>query len=320
MVELEKRISGDWIELKEKANNFHDLLDALAIPSYALKATASRLRLSVEQGIVEFKRSTLSPVLVALETVRYKSLAGDELAAQEKSLGSLLLVILIQRLVCTDAMPLSRPQEEKRSFGGVESLQVSAILADLNSRVTSNPGLRSNPALKNILMQVQRYKTENRKMRELLPTIKTEMRASFLSNFSRTFEEIIGSIRRNYATILQEQLDAENVRQEGFSLSLMPLKELAPLLANQAREIARIRSTLGHAREEKYKTREVLVRLYDGRQEVLKLIEEEGRTNRRICQQAQQRDLDGCSLSIANGFRDEIAGILDKQGKREEPA
>jgi hypothetical protein len=157
-------------------------------------------------------------------------------------------------------------------------------------------------------------------MRELLPTIKTEMRPSFLTNFSRTFEEIIGSIRRNYATILQEQLDAENVRQEGFSLSLMPLKELAPLLATQAKECARIRSTLAHARDEKYKTREELVRLYDGRQAVLKLIEEEGKVYRRICQQTQQHDLESCSMAVAGGFRDEIAGILDKQGKREEPA
>ena len=319
MVELEKRISGDWIELKEKANNFHALLDALAIPSYELKATASRLRLSVEQGIVEFKRSALSPVLVALETVRYKSLAGDELAVQEKSLGPLLLVVLVQRLICTAALPLSRPPEEKRTIG-VESLQVSAILADLNARITSNPGLRTDPSVKNILMQVQRYNRENRKMRELLPTIKTEMRASFVSNFSRTFDEIIGSIRRNYATILQARLDAENPAPAGFSLSLMALKELAPLLATQAREIARIRSTLGHARDEKYKVREELVRLYDGRQAVLRTIEEEGKANRRLCQEAQQRDLEACSLSMANGFRDEIAGILDRQGKRDEPS
>jgi len=261
----------------------------------------------------------LSPVLVALETVRYKSLAAEELAAQEKSLAALLLVIFIQRLVCIEVLPLSRDREEKHSFD-VESLQVSAILADVNLRVRSNVALRSNPAIKNILMQVQRYNSENRKMRELLPTIKPEMRRSFVANFSRTFEEIVGSIRRNYATILQEQMETETARPEGFSLSLMPLKECAPLLATQAREIARIRSTLGHARDEKYKTREVLVRLYDGRQAVLKLIEEEGKIYRRLCQQTQQRDLEACSLSIANGFRDEIAGVLDKQGKREVPA
>ena len=319
MVELEKRISGDWIELKEAANDFHLLLDALALPSYELKAAADKLRLSVEQGIVEFKRTQLSPVLVALETARYKSLAGEEMTGHEQFLTTLLLVILAQRLLCAELLPMSRPPEEKRSFG-IESLQVGVILQDVNARIKRNPALRSHAAIKNILMQVQRYNGENQKMRELLPTIKPEMRTSFLANFTRTFEEIIGSIRRHYLSILHEEAAAEKARQEGFSLGLMPLKELAPLLVSQAREIARMRSTLAHAREEKYKTREVLVRLYDGRQAVLKLIEDEGKVYRRICQRTLQYDLEACSLAIATGFRDEIVGILDKQGRREEPA
>ena len=31
MAELEKRISGDWFELREKAGDFHSLLDTLAL-------------------------------------------------------------------------------------------------------------------------------------------------------------------------------------------------------------------------------------------------------------------------------------------------
>jgi hypothetical protein len=319
MAELEKRISGDWIELKEKSNDFHTLLEAIALPQHSLTAVADRLKLSVEQGVIEFKRSLLSPVLVALETARYKSLTGGEMTAHERSLSAMLLVILVQRLLCSELLPMSRPPEEKRSFG-VESMQVGTILADVNARIKAHPTLRAHAAIKNILMQVQRYNGENQKMRELLPTIKPEMRTSFLANFTRTFEEIIGSIRRQYLSLLQEEKAAEKARQEGFSLALMPLKELSPLLVSQAKEVARIRSTLAHARDEKYKTREVLVRLYDGRHAVLKLIEEEGRVYRRICQRTLQYDLDACSLALASGFRDEIVGILEKQGKRQEPA
>jgi hypothetical protein len=319
MVELEKRISGDWIELRGKSNDFHSLLDALELPPYGLKAVSDKLRLSVEQGVVEFKRTLLSPVLVALETARYKSLAGEEMMAHERSLTAMLLVILVQRLLCTQVLPMARAPEEKRGFG-VDSMQVGVILADVNARIKANPALRAQAAIKNILMQVQRYNGENQKMRELLPTIKPEMRTAFLANFTRTFDEIIGSIRRHYLSILQEERAAEKARQEGFSLSLMPLKELSPLLMSQAREAARIRSTLAHARDEKYKTREILVRLYDGRQGVLKLIEEEGKLYRRICQRTLQYDLDACSMAIAGGFRDEISILLEKQGKREEPA
>jgi len=319
MPELDKRISGDWIELRGKANDFHALLEVLAVPTYDLRSTAEALKLSVEGGVVEFKRAVLSPVFAALEAARYKSLAVEELGKQEKSLTSLLLVILIQRLIVVDALPLARPREEKRSFGA-EALQVGTILADVNARVKAMPDLRSHMAVKNILMQVQRYNGENQKMRELLPTIKPEMRTAFLANFTRTFEEIIASIRRHYTVLLQEEVAAAQARREGFSLSLMPLKDLSPLLATQAKEVSRIRSTLAYAREEKYKTREVLVRLYDGRPAVLTLLEEETKMFRLICQRTQQIDLDACSLSMASGFRDEIAAVLEKQGKREEPS
>jgi hypothetical protein len=317
MAELEKRISGDWIEIREKSNDFHALLEALALPPHELKAAADRLRHSVEQGIVEFKRLMLSPVLVALETARYRTLAPDDLAVQEKSLSLLLFTVLVQRMLCTELVPMARPPAAKRDFG-VESLQVNAILSDVNARVKANPELRAHTAVKNILMQVQRYNLENQKMRELLPAIKTEMRTAFLSNFTRTFEEIIGSIRRHYLGLLQEDAAAETARREGFSLALMPLKDLAPLLASQAKEVARFRSTLAHAREEKLKTREALVRLYDGRQAVLKLVEEEPKTYRLICQRTRQESIDACSLSMASGFRDEIAGILEKQGRKDE--
>jgi hypothetical protein len=318
MPDLEKRISGDWIELREKANDLYTLLDALAVPPHQLRAASEALKHSVEQGILEYKRTLLAPVLVALETTRYKSLATDDVDAQEKSLAVLLLTILIQRLFCTEGISLARPQEEKRVFG-VESLQVGAILTDVNARVKSNPELRAHPAVKNILMQVQRYNGENQKMRELLPTIKPEMRTSFLANFTRTFDEIIGSIRRQYTTILHEEVSAEKARKEGFSLALAPLKELAPLLVGQAREVSRFRSTFAHAREEKYKTREAFVRLYDGRQVVLKLVEDESKAYRRLCQRIQPDDLDSCANAMAAGFRDEVAALLDKQGKREQP-
>jgi hypothetical protein len=319
MVELEKRISGDWIDLRGKSNELHALMEALPLPPYGLKTVADKLKLSVEQGVVEFKRTVLGPVLVALEGARFKSLAGEEMMAHERSLTAMLLVILVQRLLAAELLPMARPPEEKRSFG-IDAIQVGVILADVNARIKGNPALRANAAVKNILMQVQRYNGENQKMRELLPTIRTEMRTSFLANFTRTFDEIIGSIRKNYLVLLQEERAAEKSRHEGFSLATMPLKELSPLLMSQAREVARIRSTLAHARDEKYKTREVLVRLYDGRQSVLRLIEEEGKAFRRICQHTMQYDLDACSLAVANGFRDEIVGVLEKLGRKEEPA
>ena len=228
-----------------------------------------------------------------------------------------MLAVLVQRLIAQEQIPLSRRAEEHKSLG-VEDMQVNVILADLKARVKGNPALRTDPAFKNVLMQVQVYNKENQKMRELLPTIKPEMQASFLANFTRTFDQIIGSIRRNYQAILAAEAREKKARQEVFSLALMPLKELTPFLTNQARELARMRSTLAFSREEKYKTREVLVRLYESRHDILRLVEDEVTIYRRMCQMAHQWDLNACALVAANGFRDEIMTILERQAKRDQ--
>ncbi len=317
MVELEKRITGDWIELKEAAADLRALLEHVAMAPGDLAAAATRLRLSVEQGIVEYKRSCLSPVLATLETARYKSLAVEEILEEEKSLALLLLTVLVQRLIAQEQVPLARRAEEAKG-PAVEGMQVNVILADLKARVKANPALRADPAFKNVLMQVQLYNRENQKMRELLPTIKTEMQGAFLANFTRTFDEITGSIRRNYQSILAAEAEARRARQEGFSLAVMPLKELVPFLANQAREVSRMRSTLAFSREEKYKTREVLVGLYESRHDILRLVEDEVTVYRRMCQAAHQWDLAACARVAANGFRDEVAAILEKQAKKDQ--
>jgi hypothetical protein len=319
MAELEKRISGDWFELREKAKDFHALLDFFRLSPSQLRDAAAKLRLSVEQGIIEFKRSMLSPVLVALETARYKALDGEEMIEQESSLAALLLAIMVQRLLAVDLLPRSRPREEAQQIA-TDTLEVGAIVEAVKTKIKNNPAARAHPSIKNILAQVQVYNKENKKMRELLPMIKPEMRVSFLANFSRTFGEIVGSIRRHYAAFLQEEAAASKSRPAGFSLAVLPLKDLGPLLATQAREIARIRSTLAHAREEKYKTREVLVRLYDSRHQVLTLIEDELRMYRGICKETLQYDLEACALEISVGFRDQVVEILEKQSKREQPA
>jgi hypothetical protein len=319
MAELEKRISGDWFELKEKAQDFHALLDMLHLTTAQMREAATKLRLSVEQGIIEFKRSMLSPVLVALETARYKSLNGDEMVEQESSLSALLFVIMVQRLLAADLLPRSRPRENGKGVNP-NSLEVGEIVSAVKARIKANPAVRAHPAIKNILVQVQVYNKENQKMRELLPMIKHEMRASFLANFSKTFGGIVGSIRRHYAAFLQEEATTSKNKQPEFSLAVLPLKDLAPLLAAQAREAARIRSTLAHAREEKYKTREVLVRLYDSRHQVLGLIEDELKMYRKICRETLQYDLDACAHEVAVGFRDQIVEILERQTRREQPA
>lgn len=318
MVDLEKRITGDWIDLRERLNDLLALLDLLKLSPEDLKATADKLRLCVEQGIVEFKRSSLSPILAVLETVRYKSLALEEISEQQRSFTLLLLVVLVQRLIAMELIPMTKAPEEKRDFG-IGDMQVNVILSDINARLKANPSIRAHPAIKNILMQVQVYKRENAKLKELLPTIKPEMRTSFLGNFTKAFTEIIASIRKQYLSLLQEEEAARENKKKSFSLALVPLKELNPLLMSQAKEFSRMRSTLAHARDEKYKTREILVRLYDERHDAVRMIEEELKVYRTMCRDVTSFGPEACVAGIADGFRQEIVGVLEKQLKWEAP-
>jgi hypothetical protein len=317
MVDLDRRISGDWIALKEKLNDLHALLDAFGATASGLRAENERLRLCVESGIVEYKRSRLAPVLSGLETARFRTLATDEIAGHELDLSHLLLTVLVQRLIATGQVPLSKPPEPKPDFG-VDGMQANVILSDVNSRIKTAPALRANPAVKNILVQVQLYKREKAKMRELLPTIRNEMRGAFLGNFAQTFNGITESIRRNYSVLLAEEAEAEKPSRPAFSLALMPLKSIAPLLTEQAREFCRTRSTLAHAREDKYKTREILVALYDGRHDAIRLIEEERKHSAGFCVEVPQFSAETCASGIANGFRDEIVGVYERQVKRDD--
>jgi hypothetical protein len=318
MSDLEKRISGDWIDIKATLNDPFGIQDLLKLSLTELKTAAERLRFSVEQGIIEFKRSVLSPVLSVLETARFKTLETQEIADQERALTQLLFVVLLQRLLALEIVPLARGPEGKRDFG-IADMQVNVILSDVNSRMKADPSLRARSEFKNILMQVQLYKKENQKLRELLPTIKPEMRTAFLGNFTKTFAEIIASIRRQYLSILEEEAEADKARQAGFSLANLPLKELAPLLTDQAKEFSRVRSTLAHARDEKYKTRETLVRLYDQRQEAIRLIEQEAKSYVRVCRDFAAVGSETCVTRMADGFRSELVILLEKQLKRDSP-
>ena len=317
MIDLARRISGDWIALKEKLNDLSALLDAFGVTASELRAESVHLRLSVESGIVEYKRSRLAPVLSGLETARYRTLSLEEIAGHERMLTLLLLTVLVQRLLALELIPRQKPAEEKPDFG-VEGLQVNVILSDVGSRIKGDPSLRTNSAVKNILVQYKLLKKENEKMRELLPMIKNEMKPAFLGNFTRTFNGIAESIRRNYETLLQEEAAASTPVNPVFSLALVPLKGLAPLLLEQAKELCRAKSTLAHAREDKYKTREILVALYDGRHDTIRLIEEERKRSAGVCVEAPQFTAETCAVGIANGFRDEILGVYERQLKRDD--
>ena len=317
MVGLEKRVSGDWIDVREASSDAYVLSDFFKFSAQRLGKVAADLRLSVEEGLLEYKLSVLRPVFNTLEALQYQSVRSEDLQAHEQPLEELLLVILLERLLCAGTIPLSRARPPRAV--STEGLQVGAILEDIKKRIQADPEFRKAPAIKTIFMQVSIYQSEKKKMEELLPTIQADKREVFRRNFQGTFQRVFDSIRKAYSDILTEEETQAQERsgQEGL-LVQTAIRTLAPLLVEQAREVSRLRSTLTFAREEKYKTRGVLVSLYRERKDYIALVERERSHYGRLCGELAARTTIDCPASLASRLRDELIRIVLRMEKVEE--
>lgn len=317
MHDLERRISGDWIDLREASKDQYTLIEHLGMSAQELERLAKELRRSVEEGLIEYKGMILRRTFITLEAVQFQSVRFEELQAREQPLKDLVFVILLQRLLCSGVIPL--PKSKAGQTISAEDIEVNAVLADIRTRIKQDPSFQKHPFVKNIFVQLAVYQKEKKKMEELLPAIKEDKRDVFRANFGAAFKRIFGSIKKNYLDILTEEesrrMEKENKRD---LLYRAPLKDLSPFLAAQAQQICRLCSTLSFAREDKYKTRGVLVNLYKQRDEYLKRVEREQRVYRTLCAEIGLIGNSDCPTHLNNRLRDELIRVLERLSKVEE--
>lgn len=308
MQELEKKVTGDWFDIKEKAENIFDLHEQFKLSVQQLRNLIQEVRLSVEEGIIEYKRKVLNPVFPYLEALKYDSKHFDELDKHAASLTPLIYTILIQRLIARGTIPIKKKKvavETEREKG------LKAIITDINERIQDDPALSSNPAVKNIMNYMNVYKRELAKMNELAPNIPPEKKESFAANFKHTFDELTESIQDNYARVVQEEQQKIHDKIDVSPLERYDIKSLAKPLLNQAMEVSRVRSTLRFAAKEGFKTRELLVKLTGQKEQITGPIEEERR---------RYLDLTGgdekSAIIVSKGFGGEVIQVLDRQTTR----
>lgn len=310
MKDLEKRITGDWIDIREAGGDHYSLQEFLDIKVPDIDSQISALRASIDEGAPEYKRTLLHSVFLTLESAKFQSLSTDDLEAHRPKLSGLLFTILVQKLLCSGAIPVDR--REKPEEIATEGIELNTIISELKERIDRQPELQKHPAVKNIYMQLNIYQKEKEKMQELSPKIKEDMESTFKQNFEEAFERIFESIRKNYSIILSEEAARKRAAKEKDILKLLPIKSLVPLLTEQATEISRIRSTLAFAAEDKYKTRSMLVNLYEDREKLLSLVEAESRTYLDLCSQAERPNPKECAGNTAARFREELVRILER--------
>jgi hypothetical protein len=321
MVEgLSKRISGDWMDIGQAAVSLNDLTDYFSYSSATLVTISGALASSVMQGVVEYKEALLGPLFQNLEDMKYKTVAFEELARQREQTGKLVYIALVQRLFASGSLVPGDGESEPAASSSNGGGDLKLILADVMGRVREEPALKNNLAVKLILTQLAIYQRERETMSKLQPNIKDKDKAAaFRRNFSNTFHKISVNIRKYYSEFLDEER-RRSTESRRPSLARFDLRGLMPLFTKQAREFARLRSTLAFALEGKYKVREICVHLFNEKKGFLGLIEQEIEACRKLAggRVGEGKKNDGQEAGVA--FAAELALQIGRQAAREAEA
>jgi hypothetical protein len=310
MSDLEKQIIGDWVDIKNSLKDVYALFDYFKNTYADIDAMLRDLRMSVDEGVLEYKKSSLIKFFRFLDDAKFKSFDLEAVADKKKFLDELLFLVLLQRLICIGNIRLSRGSGGDASVDA-DDIEINTILKDTLARIKDDPELKKNLSLKNILVQFSIYHNEQETMKKLSPNIKAGSRSesSFNDNFKATFDRIFANIRKHYKAFLEEEANRE--KKENV-LALLPLDKLGPQLFAQAKELTKLYSTMRFVLSEKYKSREILVHLSKRKDAVLKLVEEERVFFRSFAEKQNPGNPKAVFLEAVNALTREICVVLEK--------
>jgi len=304
---LEKKVSGDWFDIKNNADDVRELEEYFDLKSQDFAETVQEIRLSVEEGIIEYKRKILFPLFNFLESLKYDSKGFDDLIRYAKKLGPLIYVLFLQRLIARGTVPLKK---EKVELDNDQKLGIKEIIQDVNDRIQMEQEVAQRQPIKNILAQVSMYKKELENMKKLYPNIPKEKAEAFSDNFKKTFTEINNRIEENYSTFIKEEIQQFHDSLQTNPLSFMDLKPAAKLLFDQAQIVSKIKSTLTYAETEGFQTRASLVGLEQDKEALLRPFQQELKEYKSLADSEEQ------GLKISSAFCNEIIYNLNKIIKR----
>ena len=309
--DLDRRIRGDWYEIGEHFDKLYEIEDVFSFTVDELQSIVSDLRVSVEQGVTEYKQRKFQELFAYLDSLRFEAKKLDELSENARQFSHVLYVALIQRLIALGTVPIRSTgvhgtgDNTRISNPGVG---IKEVVLEVQDRIKHDPELKNHPAVKNIFMQVNIYKRELAKMKKLVPNIPREKQKSFLSNFKQTFDDITGRVREQYRQILNEEEQA--AKREIVPTN--PLKRhdllpIAPLYEAQAKDFSLVRSTLSYAAAERYKTRNILAGVVNKQNRLELLVTTE---------QGKYRELEpgpGGARVMSRAFGAELITVLNRQ-------
>jgi hypothetical protein len=269
--DLEKRVAGDWFDLREAAGDPLAAAKAAGMDGAELRRTSSRLRDSVEGGILEYKRSLLRSVLNPLKSLVYDSRALSGIKELAGMAGAAAWCCLQQRRIALGKVKPEAPHGDNSEEAGEpqqsakEHINPTSLFEDVRSLFTEHPEFKDEPAGKMIMLQIKQYRQEMAKLKELLEKIPAEKRKPLRENFAYRLREILRKVQQGYDSLI-DTLERKSSPEESEGPILLRVDEnrlaqMAKRFMQEAELYSRIRSVLLFAADEKFRSRQSLLSL-----------------------------------------------------------
>ncbi len=306
-MDIDKRIHSDWFELRQIYDNVFTLDEYLHLENSTLKSAQEELRLSVEEGLLQYKTALLSGAQEFIEALKFDTRHFDQLENQTTKISLLLFIILIQRLFATGNTALSRQEQTESSVNEeMKEKDLKVIMEELRKMAADDPSFTQRQEVKTILLQFRIYQKELEELKKLKANIPKDKLPSLLANFQKTFSVINQKIQDNYNKIMEEEIRVEVTAPPPGDLRNYQLKEMAPLMLKQGEAASKLRSMFQFAKEERYNTRDIFSNSLKEIETLRSLfVQERGLMGR------WEQKADGAIL-VSKGFSEEVTIRLGK--------
>jgi len=271
---LEKRITSDWIEIREKLNTPVRMKAYLKLEERKLATLPDDLRAATIGGIVDFKKKLAGSVFNFLTRLSYTTPDQTEILGSEADIRVLIFILCLQTQFATGQI---KPPKDEESPGpnARNRPPIEEVIGEVKARVAGNPELARNPHVKTIFMEIQLYQREFAQFSAMSLQIPDDRAATFFSNYKTRIDNILNNIHTHFRDIRMAE-DAElrkEFQKQEEEVFVVP--ELVKLVAAQAQELAKVRSSIFHALQEGYQIRNLLLKLTEKREPFVALLDEE---------------------------------------------
>lgn len=273
---LEKRITSDWIEIREKLNTPVRLKAYLKLEERKLVSLPDELRSATMAGVVEFKKRVSGSFFNFLTRLSFTTPNQTEILGAEAELRLLIFVLCYQTQFATGQLkPAKEAEGPLAGSNSKNRLPLEEVVAEVKARVAANAELAKNPHVKNIFMEIQLYQKEFSQFATLSPTIPDDRAPAFFMNYKKRLDGILDTIQGHFRDIQMAE-DAEMRKEfQRQEEDQFVFPELVKLISTQAQELSKVRSSIFHALQEGYQIRNLLLKLVERKDPFFALLDEE---------------------------------------------